>query len=415
MPSNSIPAFEHLYRDRHITHHNGVGDVLDALLWRSGSYSRSWDRTVGFRDLKSAKVKIPTQNYTLVLNRSHVPFGTMKYYPTGSPLSWTNVDGVQGEDYVDWSVPNLTHRDAWESTSDIEQLLDTNLLSKIKDSVINIAQAFGERKQTASLLASSATRIAKAFTLLRRGNISGCINQLGAGAPPSRILKRFQKNRALDPLSRASSTWLELTYGWKPLLSDVYGAAQAIAKSQNRPHYVTVRSQRIVYDQAISSRRIGHGDALLINTTDDILYVIKKSISFEVSNTAAKTLSEAGISNPVNLGWELLPYSFVVDWFLPIGNYLGNIDATAGCAFVSGTRSARIENKKLEQASGTQHSGIDGAWTYVGYSQGSRTELIVTRRKLLAFPGNPLPQLKNPLSLSHVTSAFSLLQLAFKR
>jgi hypothetical protein len=46
------------------------------------------------------------------------------------------------------------------------------------------------------------------------------------------------------------------------------------------------------------------------------------------------TAAQLGLLNPENVAWELLPWSFVIDWFIPIGQYL---DARAVSSCVAGT------------------------------------------------------------------------------
>jgi len=33
-----------------------------------------------------------------------------------------------------------------------------------------------------------------------------------------------------------------------------------------------------------------------------------------------------GLTDPLSVLWEITPYSFVVDWFIPIGTYLENLN-----------------------------------------------------------------------------------------
>lgn len=44
---------------------------------------------------------------------------------------------------------------------------------------------------------------------------------------------------------------------------------------------------------------------------------------FTEQMSAARQL---GLVDPATVVWELIPYSFVVDWFLPIGSYLENLN-----------------------------------------------------------------------------------------
>ena len=55
----------------------------------------------------------------------------------------------------------------------------------------------------------------------------------------------------------------------------------------------------------------------------------------------ARAFNQLGLLNPVSLAWELVPWSFVVDWVLPIGSVLSALSAPAGLIFIDGSLSAR--------------------------------------------------------------------------
>jgi hypothetical protein len=47
-------------------------------------------------------------------------------------------------------------------------------------------------------------------------------------------------------------------------------------------------------------------------------------------------LNSLGLLNPLQVAWELVPFSFVVDWILPIGSFLEAATGTIGTTFDSG-------------------------------------------------------------------------------
>lgn len=46
-------------------------------------------------------------------------------------------------------------------------------------------------------------------------------------------------------------------------------------------------------------------------------------------------LASFGITNPLELAWELIPYSFVIDWAFNVGNVLSGLDALIGVQLAS--------------------------------------------------------------------------------
>jgi hypothetical protein len=49
-----------------------------------------------------------------------------------------------------------------------------------------------------------------------------------------------------------------------------------------------------------------------------------------IRDASLKQLSQLGITNPALLVWELIPYSFVIDWLIPVGDFLSSLDALVG-------------------------------------------------------------------------------------
>jgi hypothetical protein len=40
--------------------------------------------------------------------------------------------------------------------------------------------------------------------------------------------------------------------------------------------------------------------------------------------------AEVGFTNPLEVAWELVPFSFAADWFVPVGSWLSGLDALLG-------------------------------------------------------------------------------------
>lgn len=84
-------------------------------------------------------------------------------------------------------------------------------------------------------------------------------------------------------------------------------------------------------------------------------------------------LNQLGLANPLATAWELVSYSFVVDWFVPIGPVLNALSARAGLIFVDGSKSNRVTGYATYT---NRYTGVDskiyspdanGKITYEGY------------------------------------------------
>lgn len=142
--------------------------------------------------------------------------------------------------------------------------------------------------------------------------------------PLQRRLTRGQ--RLLDAVT---SKWLEYRYGWFPLMQSVYDAAENLRNE-------------VVADRAVEGRARWTRDEqskVLIQsggTAPGPVYALHKrniskralvSLTFRVGwsdQVAAWTAL-----NPATIAWELLPLSFVADWFVGIGDLLEDLENIA--------------------------------------------------------------------------------------
>lgn len=292
------------------------------------------------------------------------------------------------------------------SVSDVH----TKLLLKIKDQSVNLAQAFAERGQTTNLFATTARRLATAAFMLRKGNWVDASRHLGYDL--TRGQRRRLANNAIlnsnDQRKLLANSWLELQYGWRPLVDDVFGSAEAIAKANIEGGLVLSKSVSLRPDPRVYTRQnIKQINPAIYGITEYVDGVRNVSAKTRTkvwyrsrSNTMTSTLADVGITNPAVLAWELLPYSFVVDWFLPVGNWLNTFDATVGHEFIAGYTATEYQYR--DTMTGRHGYRVESSQTY-------------TRTPLTGFPSAPIPSFKNPIGPEHVANAMALLQLAFLR
>jgi len=216
-----------------------------------------------------------------------------------------------------FTVPR-TH--TWNSDSDYK--LIGKLSKKLQGDSFNMAVFLGEGKEALATIMDSATRITKAYKSLRKGNPLKALDDLLGGRPNVERYRYADKGarqvrpKPSDIIDRKRVTeewfannWLAFSYAWSPLVQDAYGAARHLAYTLNRPLLLKYRTSLSVagYFNPGSVQGIGE------------VYT-RKSIIANVSHIDEVGL--IGLKDPASLAWELLPYSFVIDWFIPIGNYL---------------------------------------------------------------------------------------------
>lgn len=195
--------------------------------------------------------------------------------------------------------------------SDIDPEHYYKILSKLQDRVYgsgwDAAVFFAEAPMACEMIRNAATRLGAAVYSLLRHDPKGVGEALNAKISP-RTSKSIR-----DTSKDASGTWLELQYGWKPLLSDAEEAAKYLGQASTgfRPGRETAtRNFLLQTDHASRGTFVWYSKRVVVG-----------GIRVAFTGSPVDHFLPDIVSVPQVL-WEKLPYSFVADWFVPIGSYL---------------------------------------------------------------------------------------------
>lgn len=296
-----------------------------------------------------------------------------------------------------WYMP-----DPHERKEQLARLAFTRAVAQLKNQSVNLSQAFAERAQTARLVEGNAMRIAKSILELRKGNLKGAAAALG--------IKRGVSHASREIGER----WLELQYGWKPLLSDVYGSMVALHNADmdnpNR-YYVSVKgnaSEKISFP--VDDPNYNGGYHVRGYCSGSIRAFVRGD--YKLDNPVLAQASSLGLTNPLAIAWELTPWSFVADWFLPVGNYLNNLDATVGWSRLGVSVSVRTSYNFTGSrvTADALPSEVNAGPSFSGYGCTVSGDSLERGGWIVEGAIAQLPQFKNPLSLGHLANALSLLR-----
>lgn len=295
---------------------------------------------------------------------------------------------------TDNSVSNI-------NISALESRAVNDLLLKIKDQKINVAQAFAERQQLVDLVASTATRLVNAIRGIKRGNIADAASALGLTPTSSQKRRKTPRGKVTEKF--ISRSWLELQYGWLPLLGDIDGAAEELATVDPLTRLIRAETHKRFDDRINTVVKTADSTTTTVKT---VKYDIRYGVSYYLTDSGLNVAGRIGLTNPLLIAWELLPWSFVIDWFIPVGDYISSFDATLGLAFNDGYRTDfHKENVRITR----QFHSNSGADFARGSVFRDLEDVQVTRARLLKFPSSRPPAFKNPISVTHALNALSLL------
>jgi len=357
--------------------------------------------------------------------RAEYPYGRLITESVGANLpnnqvgitTATYTGALVGSGYVVTPWPSLTPATMPQiDTNSLDADARIKTVLELKDQKVNLVQAYAERHQTARLFNSSIKRMAKAILLLRAGNLTEAARVLGVKAS-SKMQASFRLAFQKDHRKAVANMWLELQYGWFPLIKDVQGLIELSAQKVFREvrNKVTKTATRTENSHGVSSEFSEEAFHLVSSVTRKmtIKYVIYYSTSQGIH-----TLSQVGALNLLYLGWELTPFSFVADWAIPIGNYLNSLDATSGLTFEKGCKTTvdRITTTKRTQMSRVryQNQGTGTLLSVSGDAVYTEESVNIQRRKLTSLPDVSFPTFKSPFSTIHIANALALLQQSLR-
>lgn len=260
--------------------------------------------------------------------------------------------------YVALPVFPSTYRDPAQEYKVIGKLRE-----ELYGSGFSPAVFLAESKQALGMIGNAAVRVGAAVAALRARDPRALFIALGIREPRKKF-SRDLKNQSKD----LSSLWLEVNYGWLPLFSDAEDGAKWIAEAlEGRAGGKT---------RLVKSRNWQETTYYTGPLQDTLQYTKRETFyGYKVIATgvARQHHSLPSIMTVAEVAWEKLPYSFVADWWLPIGSYISALK-TAGD--ISGTF---VETRTREHV----YSGIKpvSGYMYVSMPLGteSRTEYSLAR------------------------------------
>lgn len=221
---------------------------------------------------------------------------------------------------------------------------------------------------------------------------------LALGVDPRRVPPGVWKRTKIGAKG-LGSTWLEWHFGWDPLMKDISATVDIL----NRPHF----DQRIEGKGKTQYRSeiISYGTTFKY-FSERVTKVRAKAVAdVRVSNPNVAMAVQLGLINPLAIAWELVPYSFLIDWFSNVGAYLQSYTDFGGLTITnaSTTLVGRV-TYHFQETSKTY------AYSFDGYQTGEWV------RRTLALPSVKLGfRPRKRLSVVRGATAIALLLNHMKR
>jgi hypothetical protein len=177
--------------------------------------------------------------------------------------------------------------------------------------------------------------------------------------------------------------WLEYRYGWLPTLYDLEDAMKALDSELKKGDIVRGKS-RVVVDlsESDSKTTFYSGDGHLFQTDTLIgTRTYRGSAYAEVLSNKARFGAD-----PLITGYELIPYSFVLDWVLDVGTWLQAVSPFSGAKLLGSMGSVSDEYTKMQE----DYWSFDASGSSGSFS-GRSTVLEVKQYTRFVHEGGVLP------------------------
>lgn len=275
----------------------------------------------------------------------------------------------------------------------------TEALIRLKGKKVDLGVAFGERDQVVRMVGSAARNIARAVRQVRRGHVRDAMRTLGLSTSVGQ--PRF---------SNWTSNWLAIQYGVKPTLSEIYGATEALSELPRETWRVSAKGTVTENEKGEFRVLPDNSSAIGYLATAETKRGGFTRIDAVPDNDLFISLASIGVTNPLVVVWELVPVSFVVDWLLPVGDYLESLDA------LFAYKDIHVSTSTMARASWglTGISGLrPGDRLAINDFSASKREFYL-QRTITGAQAPPFPRIKNPWSLGHMANGLALLAQAFR-
>lgn len=326
--------------------------------------------------------------------------GPGKYYPhpyrLEAGVAMTSYADAGNEDagYYAWGGVNSQPSEWSGVQTDIHNKCYDKFVAKVRETRAQLGPSAAEWRQSEKMIRQRSWQLIQAARYLKRGYPFEFFKELG-------MLHRRPRGlpRRSDPKD-AANLWLEYHFGWEPLVKDIYSAVDVLQSPLPTTHKVMARKtsewmelkwdQKDSYSSTVRRLRGKFREQMIAR--------------IEVTNPNLFTATSLGLTNPASILWEIVPFSFVVDWFIPVGSFLSSFTDFLGVAVTE-----QSQTKSWRYTSHYQLTTIWPPWAPpVVDPPKDAVAWCVDRTTTITGPALALRPIKVP-SVSRAATAISLL------
>lgn len=150
------------------------------------------------------------------------------------------------------------------------------------------------------------------------------------------------------------------------------------------------------------------------NTDDSLVrnswtgkFIVRLQARVRISNPNLYEANRLGLTNPAAVAWEVVPFSFLIDWFVNVGEVIGGYTSELGLEIT--------DRQVLRFFKGDSSSVMIGNKNYPSYLYGwdCKAKVALVKREVGLFPSPMLTYALPRISWTRAATAVSLLVSVF--
>lgn len=203
------------------------------------------------------------------------------------------------------------------------------------------------------------------------------------------IQKDHRKSRkAVTVAQYVAGNWLKYRYGILPLVMSIQGTMKALTKERVSQR-MTARGASYVPGQSYNSTlnlNVPSGQAgwnRVIKWTCGQSHTVRAGVLYEYHTSLSSDLGFTLTEIPP-AAWELIPFSFVADWFANMGDYIRAVTPKTGLRILASWTTVTRSTQYNYEQTGSAVNVPGGCYTYSG---GPGFKFIRTEREVTRSPG----------------------------
>lgn len=305
---------------------------------------------------------------------------------------------VAGFYYEKYSTPNKAVDAFCAAFSSDSQIAQTKAWANIDVSEMQTWASLGELPETIRMIVDLLKQALKLTIAAKRGDVKT-------------LVREVKKLRSFDTYADA---WLMWRYGVRPLIGEITSLLKILESKPIIGKRQTFRGKHVIeVPDTITMIHVPWsqgGAGWDYRKRERLTGVFRAGVLVQIENSINSGLAMLGLDNPLEAIWELTPMSFILDWFVNVGDVInaiiGNPSLSPVCSYVT----EEITQTTLMDCVGHSQNGdtnITQVYCFsnntIAVDPGYCNTFITARRRVPLAERYALPRLRVSLSLAKLT------------